>query len=104
MKSILVVAAIGVISGCALETTAPADEATFEAKSHIVGQNALQPNGLAPNGLAPNGLAPNGLAPNSLSPSALATLQDPTEVGTTARMFVEYAVGCAFNTEQSFSL
>jgi len=71
--------------------------------SNSLTPNGLNPNGLSPNGLSPNGLSPNGLSPNSLSPAALAAIQDPTQAGHLSRMFLRYAVGCAFDSTQSFT-
>lgn len=63
----------------------------------------VQGNQLTMNALALNGIALNGIALNTLDPQALAAIQDPGTQGTLARAFLKYAVGCAFNTSQSFS-
>jgi hypothetical protein len=92
--------------GCALETPQREDDAASRAEAvRIV--NALDPNGIAPNGIAPNGIAPNGIAPNALTPTAMSesarsSLRQEGLAGKLSRMFIEYAVSCAFTGGQTF--
>jgi hypothetical protein len=93
------------ITGCA---ASPADEVLGEAEEPAIAANAIAANALAPNAIAANAIAANAIAANALtagalSPSSLSALQDPGTAGDLSRMFVRYAVGCAFDPTQSFS-
>ncbi|MDI3288696.1 hypothetical protein [Polyangium sp. 15x6] len=99
------------MAGDAAEEAGSEDVGTAEDEINILNSllpNALVPNALVPNSLVSNGLAPsslvsNALAPGSLSSGALAAIQDAGQGGEYSRLFVQYAVSCAFTSSQSFS-
>jgi hypothetical protein len=99
---------ISLASGCAIEISEQGDERTAESAGAIdidnaMEFNALRPNGIAPNGIAPNGIAPNGLIYTNLSQSAKDALSHGGTAGSLSRMFIHYAVSCAFNSGDSFA-
>ena len=89
--------------GCAVPIDSSVEEEQIEEAAAIVADNALVPNALVPNALVPNALVPNALVPNALVPNALAAIKDSGLGGTLSRLFVKYAVSCAFNPTQRFS-
>jgi hypothetical protein len=95
--------------GCAAPIeSSPEEEQIEEAATTLINGNSLVPNALVPNALVPNALVPNALVPNALSPSALspsalAAIQDSGTGGMLSRLFMKYAVGCAFTPTQAFS-
>src|SRR5689334_8539387 len=105
----LLVASLGLPIGCAMPIeSSPEEENVDETTAAIVAENALisnalVPNALVPNALAPNALAPNALTPNTLSSSALDAIKDAGLGGVLSRLFLKYAVSCAFTPAQSFS-
>jgi hypothetical protein len=97
-------------TGCltAVDGDDPGDLELAESEAALEGPNALIPNALIPNALIPNALmpsalVPSALSPSTLSPSAMNAIQDPTSTGDLSRQLLQYTVGCAFNTSQSFS-
>jgi hypothetical protein len=90
------------LSGCGGDA-AELSEQVGEAWVPLVDGNKLSSNSLALNSLALNGIALNGIALNSMDPQSLAAIQDPGSQGALARAFLKYAIGCAFDTSQSFS-
>jgi hypothetical protein len=105
----LQVALLIVPIGCVAPVeSSPEGEQFDEAAMALIAENALIPNALIPNALIPNALIPSTLISNALildtlDPSALAAIQDPGTGGTLSRMLVEYTVGCALTSDQSFS-
>ncbi|MRG91872.1 hypothetical protein [Polyangium spumosum] len=103
---------LGTLVGCGDAGEAPGDEDTIlveDAEMGLVEENAIQPNAIQPNAIQPNAIQPNAIQPNALTPTAfgpstLAALEDPGEAGYLSRMFVRYAVNCAFDPSQSLSL
>jgi hypothetical protein len=109
VSSVLLLGLFGA-SGCltAVDGDDPDELELAESEAALEGPNALVPNALVPNALVPNALVPNALVPNALSPSTLSAsamdaIQDPTSTGDLSRQLLQYTVGCAFNTSQSFS-
>ncbi|MDI3288086.1 hypothetical protein [Polyangium sp. 15x6] len=88
--------------GCTAYIDETSDDVA-EAEVALVQGNHLSSNALALNSLALNGIALNGIALNTLDPRALAAIEAPGSNGALARMFLKYAVGCAFTTSQRFS-
>lgn len=106
MRTVLTILVLTWTCGCAVETD-PSEDAE-SGTSAVLTQNALVPNGLVPNGLVPNGLVPNGLVPNGLAPQTLSSpaaksLADSGQGGDLSRLFLRYAVGCAFDKTQAFT-
>ncbi|MDI1451977.1 hypothetical protein [Polyangium sp. 6x1] len=102
---------LGTLVGCGgAEEAFEEDEGTVgEISENVVELNAIQPNAIQPNAIQPNAIQPNAIQPNALSPSSvapnmLAALQDPGEAGRLSRTFMRYAVGCAFDPSQSFTV
>jgi hypothetical protein len=97
--------------GCALEASQPVDEddGTRVIADAVNVPNKLEVNGLYPNGLYPNGLYPNGLVRSALSAGSigsteLSALRDPGPAGDLSRSFLRYAVSCAFDSTQTFTV
>jgi len=103
---------LGTLVGCGdAEDAFLEEEGAVEgvAVMGLVEENAIQPNAIQPNAIQPNAIQPNAIQPNALTPAAfspdtLAVLQDPGEAGHGSRMFLRYAVGCAFAPSQSFTV
>jgi hypothetical protein len=110
MRRVLFVMLFSLVGGCAFEPAEEAYEGGIEARDSALMSdnslipNALQPNGIVPNGIVPNGIVPNGLTPSTIPSTALTALQDAGTAGDLSRKFLKYAVGCAFNTSQSFQV
>jgi hypothetical protein len=109
-RSLLVALLIAPI-GCTAHVESSEDpgeaEQVDEAPAALVTENMLTPNALIPNALMSNALIPNALTTNALTtnaldPGALAAITDPGTAGTLSRMFLKYAVGCAFTSSQAF--
>jgi hypothetical protein len=99
----LLIAPIGCTAPVESSEAEQVDEAAFSlVTENMLSPNALIPNALIPNALIPNALIPNALIPNALDPSALAAITDSGTAGALSRMFMKYAVGCAFTSSQSF--
>jgi hypothetical protein len=95
-----------VLSGCAAD--AVEGEAIGEARSAVEGENAMVANAMVANAMVANAMVANAMVANamvanSLDPNVMAGIQDPSPTGDLNRMFLRYAVGCAFNPSQSFS-
>jgi len=73
------------------------------AEQEVVGSNLIVPNTLVPPDLTPSDIAGAPLSIDAMPASSVAALQDPGQAGDVSRLFVRYAVGCAFDTSQSFS-
>ena len=65
--------------------------------------NAILPNAILPNAILPNAILPNALVFSSLSQASQDALLDSGQAGVLSRMFMKYAVSCAFTSAQSFS-
>jgi hypothetical protein len=89
------------LAGCAVGPID--DEAVGTAENAFLFPNALTPDALTLGALTPSVLTLGALTPDALDPSTLVAIDDPGEAGTLSRQFIEYAVGCAFTTSQSFS-
>jgi hypothetical protein len=102
-RSALLVALLIVPIGCIAPVESSEEEAEHvdEAALALVTGNTLIPNALIPNALIPNALIPNALIPTPLDQTALAAITDPGTAGTLSRLFLRYAVGCAFTSSQS---
>ncbi|MDC3954328.1 hypothetical protein KEG38_10740 [Polyangium jinanense] len=107
----LLMISLGTLVGCGdaegvYEEEEGAVEEVAEAivEGNAIQPNAIQPNAIQPNAIQPNAIQPNALAPSTLSPSSLAALRDPGEAGQLSRLFVRYAVGCALEPSQSFTV
>jgi hypothetical protein len=72
--------------------------------ANALNANALNANGLYAGALSPATLGQAPLDPDWLGPSALAALADSGPRGELSRQLVKYAVGCAFDATQSFSV
>ncbi|AKT42171.1 hypothetical protein [Chondromyces crocatus] len=96
VRLLLIVTAL---SGCIVGEQED-DVGEFDAP--IVAPNALSPNALTPNALTPNALTPNALTPNGVAGAVTTALLDPGPAGEMSRMFMRYAVSCAFTPEQTF--
>lgn len=94
--------------GCAPEAALEAER--FASSPHVApagdgsSSSTLHSNGIIPNGIIPHGIIPSALRPDSLPSSALRSLRDEGPAGTRSRAFVKYAVGCAFDASQTFTL
>ena len=86
------------------DTILAADAEMGLVEDNAIQPNAIQPNAIQPNAIQPNAIQPNALTPTALGPESIAALKDPGEAGRLSRMFVRYAVSCAFNSSQSFSV
>jgi hypothetical protein len=73
------------------------------AEQDLEGSNALNLNALNLNALNLNALNLNALNLSAVSASALSAIQAPTATGDLARQALQYMVGCALDTTQSFS-
>jgi hypothetical protein len=83
-RTIALTAALLVIStGCAVPIESSPEGEQVEGAAAVVTDNAL--------------------VANARTPSALAAIKDAGTGGTLSRLFVKYAVGCAFVPSQSFS-
>lgn len=108
IKLPLVAAALLLAAGCAPVDEGEEEGSLGEAEQEVSSDNALVPNAITPNAITPNALNPAvlGAAPLSLAAlgaGSLAALQDPGSAGEMSRMFLKYAVSCAFNATQSFA-
>ncbi|MDI3290577.1 hypothetical protein [Polyangium sp. 15x6] len=107
----LLVISLGTLVGCGdAEGVYEEEEGTVEevaeslVEENAIQPNAIQPNAIQPNAIQPNAIQPNALTPSALSPSSLAALQDSGQTGQMSRMFLRYAVGCALEPSQSFTV
>ncbi len=95
--------------GCAIG--APEFEGSEDigkAEDAVVAGNAIIPNAIIPNAIIPNAIIPNAIIPNALDYTSLSqasknSLSDSGPAGELSRMFLRYAVSCAFTSSQSFS-
>jgi hypothetical protein len=104
----VVLLAIGLTQGCADLGGDGGDETLGITTDALLTTNKLMPNTITPNSLDPNALNPSTLASNALSPSALNSqvdnaIHNPGTMGDISRTFLQYAVGCAFDSTQTFS-
>jgi hypothetical protein len=93
-------------SGCAIE---PAEDGPLGVSRsaalsvNALSVNALSVNALSVNALSVNALSVNALSVNALSVNSLSAIQDPSAAGDLSRELLEYTVGCALNSSQSFN-
>ena len=109
MKRTLIACLISSMFGMGCAVGAPeGEEAIGVAEEAYVAQNTLFPNTLFPNTLFPNALSPSAISVGALSYSSLpqasqTAITDPGPAGDLSRMFLKYAVKCAFSPGQSFT-
>ncbi|AKT39457.1 hypothetical protein [Chondromyces crocatus] len=102
--------ALVLLSGCAQfgeeqdESPGSKGELLQEAAGALTIQNALSLNALSLNALSLNALSLNALSLDGLSAQNLQALRDPGTAGQLSRQFLHYAVGCALESGQSFTL
>jgi hypothetical protein len=101
--AILLLGLVLPLVGCAAASAQDDDESVGVAPSALVGDNALNVNALNVNALNVNALNVNALNVNALAPQGLSAIQDPSANGELMRSLLRYAVGCAFDSSQSFS-
>src|SRR5262245_50780162 len=98
----LLVLLVGSLTACGGAGQGEDEELVGSAEGALVNENALNVNALNVNALNVNALNVNALNVNALSADALAALTDPGSNGALVRQLLEYTVGCALDTSQSF--
>jgi len=93
--------ALVLVSGCA-EGVDAGSEDVGEAEQALLANNSLTYNAITLNAITLNAITLNALDTYNLDEATLDALQDIGQQGTMARMFVQYAVSCAFNSSQTF--
>jgi len=107
-KAIFIALILACTQGCAGLGEETGESGIASDAIPLLSTNNLLPNRITPNALDPNALNPSTLAGIALSPSTLdpqndAAIHEAGSMGDISRTFLQYTVGCALDSSQSFS-
>jgi len=91
-----------VATGCTQVEPSEDQEDLGNSISAVVINNGIINNGIVNNGIVNNGIVNNGIVNNGLSLPNRAAIEAPTAEGDAARLFMQYAIACAFKPSQAF--